>query len=74
MNSMAKLNAIYARPSTRVADYYSSTKKRNTLASIKCIEACGRQGIALRGHHDDDTSTSFNKGNFKALIELGIKL
>ena len=31
---------------------------------------CGRQGIALRGHRDDDTSSSFNKGNFRALLAL----
>ena len=82
MNSMAKLksfNATYAHPSTRVDMLLSDEittrvqKNRDTLASIiKCIEACGRQGIALRGHRDDDTSASFNKGNFKALIELRV--
>ena len=31
-------------------------KTRNVLKSIlKCIEFCGRRGIALRGHCDDDT-------------------
>ena len=32
---------------------------------LKCLEFCGRQGIALRGH-------SFNKGNFKALLALRV--
>ena len=39
---------------------------------IKCLEFCGRQGIARRGHRDDSTSESPNQGNFKALIDLRI--
>ena len=39
---------------------------------IKCLEVCGRQGISLRGHRDDETSDSANKGNFKALIDIRI--
>ena len=41
---------------------------------ISCIEFCGRQGIALRGHRDDATSTGIlNEGNFKALIQFRIE-
>ena len=33
-------------------------RHREVLRSILgCLEFCGRQGIALRGHWDDDTST-----------------
>ena len=39
---------------------------------VKCLEFCGRQGIALRGHRDDDTSSSFNKGNFKYLLDFRV--
>ena len=39
---------------------------------ISCLEFCGRQGIALRGHKDDSTSDDFNQGNFKALVQLRI--
>ena len=41
---------------------------------ISCIEFCGRQGIALRRHRDDATSTGIlNEGNFKALIHFRIE-
>ena len=39
---------------------------------MKCLELCGRQGNALRGHRDDDTSSSFNKGNFKYLLDFRV--
>ena len=39
---------------------------------IKCLEFCGRLGIALRGHRDDSTTESPNQGNFKALLDLRI--
>ena len=39
---------------------------------MKCLEFCGRQGIALRGHRDDETRSSFNKGNFRALLALRV--
>ena len=48
-------------------------RNRQVLRSIlKCLEFCGRQGIALRGHRDDETSSSFNKGNFRALLALSV--
>ena len=48
-------------------------KNRQILYSIvKSIIFCGRQGIALRGHRDDDTEkcSSFNHGNFKELLRF----
>ena len=39
-------------------------KNRAVLISIvKCVELCGRQGIALRGHRDDSTFTVLSQGN-----------
>ena len=37
---------------------------------VRAILFCGRQNIALRGHRDDHTSDSVNKGNFIALLNL----
>lgn len=37
---------------------------------IKCVELCGRQGIALRGHRDDSTSSTLSQGNFKAVADF----
>ena len=40
-------------------------------AMAECVEFCGRQGIALRGHRDDATADSkTNRGNFVALVEF----
>ena len=50
------------------------TRNRTVLTSIiKCLEYCGRQGIALRGHRDDSTSDDINKGKFRALIDFRIE-
>ena len=41
-------------------------RNREILCSVlKCVEYCGRQGIAIRGHRDDDTSFSLIKGTLK---------
>ena len=40
---------------------------------IKCLEMCGWQGIALRGHRDDSTSDDINKGKFRALVDFRIE-
>ena len=41
---------------------------RGVLSSgIKTLLFLGRQGIAIRGHRDDDTETG-NRGNFKELL------
>mgnify|MGYP000751363744 FL=1 len=81
-SSMAKLLAFKttnenpaARIDVSISDSNSSTVSRNReilKSIIKCLEFCGRQGIALRGHRDDETSSSFNHGNFKALLDLRI--
>lgn len=48
-------------------------KNRQILTSVvKTVEICGRQGFALRGHRDDNTCESNNKGNFKALIDFRV--
>ena len=49
-------------------------KNRRVLISIvKCLELCGRQGIALRGHRDDSTSDEVNQGKFKAIVDFRIE-
>ena len=46
-------------------------KNRKIITSIiKCVELCGRQGIALRGHRDDSTSSTLSQGNFKAVADF----
>lgn len=56
-------------------------KNRHVLKSIlKCIEFCGRRGITLRGHRDNDTQIDLaekdshhnNTGIFKELIRFQI--
>jgi hypothetical protein len=50
-------------------------KNRKVLTStIRYLEFCGRQGIALRGHRDDlkNKAPLMNSGNFRALIDLRI--
>jgi hypothetical protein len=82
--SLAKLKAFqstYLNPSTRVdatithdADEKIRTNKSILKSVVKSLLFCGRQGIALRGHRDDDTekgSTS-KKGNFKELLNFRV--
>ena len=46
-------------------------ENREILTSIiKCLEFCGRQGIGLRGHRDGNTTSSFNNGSFKEVLEF----
>lgn len=49
-------------------------ENREIIASIaKCIVVCGRQGIALRGHRDDETcEDNANRGNFYELLKLRV--
>ncbi len=82
-NSMAKLNAFkqtYKNTSTRIDVTITNNnisriqQNRESIKCIlKCLEFCGRQGIALRGHRDDDTCSSFNSGNFKALLKFRVE-
>ena len=80
ISSEAKLSEfirVYKNPSARV-DQILSTEAQQTVARnrkvllsiVKCIELCARQGIALRGHRDDSTSTDLNQGNFRAVIQF----
>ena len=43
------------------------------LSIVKCLELCGRQGIAVRGHRDDSTSDELNQGKFKAIVDFRIE-
>lgn len=48
-------------------------RNREALRSIlRCLEFCGSQWIAIRGHRDDDTSTDADTslGNLKSLLSL----
>jgi hypothetical protein len=82
ITSMAKLQAFiktFEDTSKRIDACISDEsairvgQNREILRSlIKCIEFCGRQGIALRGHRDSSTSESANLGNFRALLSLRI--
>lgn len=78
--SMAKLHAFsttYKVPSQRIdcrlSDRLQALVRHNRtiLKSIlKSLLLCARQGIALRGHRDDSTSESLNKGSFLAVINF----
>ena len=37
---------------------------------VRSVIFCGKQNVPLRGHRDDSTSTTPNKGNFLALLQL----
>ena len=82
LKSNAKLNAFlqtYQDPVSRI-DQRLSTKtseqveknRRFLMSVMRCIEYCGRQGISLRGHRDDEGSTNSNQGNFRALLDLRV--
>jgi len=76
----AKLNEfvrVYNQPGGRLDNLLTTEaqmtaqRNRSVLTSIaKCVEWCARQGIALRGHRDDSTSTYLNQGNFRALVSF----
>lgn len=80
MNAAAKMNAFvktYEDPSNRIDLSITDDscrriqQNREILTSVlKCLQFCGRQGIVLRGHRDDDTNSTLNKGNFKELLNL----
>ena len=77
MTKMRNFKLTYEDPSKRIEFKLTEdkskvfTRNRNVLLSVlKCLELCGRQGLALRGHRDDEASSALNKGNFKALINF----
>jgi hypothetical protein len=87
-NSHAKLKGFmgtYLNPeqnmAVRVRRENEERVKHNRVilhSIIECLEFCGRQGIALRGHRDDglvsaDDDEGDNKGNFKELIKFRCK-
>ena len=70
----------YQKPQIRIDNVISQhnkgviEKNRKFLLSIlKCVELCGRNGMALRGHRDDSTiPDKSHQGNFKNLLEFRI--
>ena len=82
LNSEAKFEAFIrsmAEPKTRVDLFLTAAtqdlvaRNRAILTSImKCVELCGRQGLPLRGHRDDSTSTDLSQGNFRAVINFRV--
>ncbi|XP_065177014.1 52 kDa repressor of the inhibitor of the protein kinase-like [Sycon ciliatum] len=42
---------------------------------VKCLEFCGRNGLALRGHRDDGDALddSWKQGNFKSLVNFRVE-
>jgi hypothetical protein len=39
-------------------------------AIVEAVILCGKQNLPFRGHRDDNTSSSSNKGNFRAILEI----
>ncbi|VDI63109.1 Hypothetical predicted protein, partial [Mytilus galloprovincialis] len=84
LNSIIRLSGFqetYMRPESRIdinTNARSDTliaKNRQILKSlIKCLEFCGRRGLALRGHRDDDQiqdkAQNYNLGNYKELVKF----
>ena len=82
LSSMSRLKAFkqtYANPSHRIdvnindeTSIRVNTNRQVLFGIVKSLIFCGRQGIELRGHMDDDTErrSSFNHGNFKALLRF----
>lgn len=80
VSSMAQLHAFvktHTEPGNRIDMTIQSTgteritKNRKILSSIiESLIFCGRQGISLRGHRDDETcrEDNLNMGNFKELL------
>lgn len=81
MEKMKAFTSTTEKPSTRVDHVISKSaaapvernrgfKKKTT---IRAVEYCGRQGIALRGHRDDGSifqQDGTNLGNFRELLRL----
>ena len=72
--------STYGKPSSQISFMLSSSEKdivkknQEFLTSIiKCVEFCGRQGLALRGHRDDSTTVDKkHQGNFRSLLDFRI--
>lgn len=84
LNSIVRLSGFqetYMRPESRIDINTNArgdtliAKNRQILKSlIKCLEFCGRRGLALRGHRDDDkiqdNTQDYNIGNYKELVKF----
>ena len=72
--------STYGKPSSQISFMLSSSEKdivkknQEFLTSIiKCVEFCGRQGLALKGHRDDSTTVDKkHQGNFRSLLDFRI--
>lgn len=69
------------RVDTRLSQDAAAQLQKNQLilkSIITCIELCGRQGLALRGHHVDSaeallgSKSSINAGNFNAFLNFKV--
>ena len=79
LSSMARLNEFMRTSNNPEKDIGVTISRKNKekfeenreflMSIIKCLEFFGRQGIGLRGHRDDNTTSSFNNGNFKEMFK-----
>ena len=49
------------------------TIHRHALSHYLLSDFCGRRGMGLRGHRDDNKTPSDNQGHFKELIKFRIE-
>jgi len=65
--------------SQQLIDIYRNTvklKRQKLQSIIKTVVLCGKQNIALQGHHDDSSridEASGNPGNFQALLNFRVE-
>ena len=62
-------NTVQYKINVQNKDMYDKNCRLLTMI-VKSINLCGKQNLSLRGHRDDSTSTSSNKGNFLAILKL----
>ena len=73
-NPLMSLGAQHIDLAMTTAEQEHVRRNRAVMTSIvKCLELCGRQGIAVRGHRDDSTSDELNQGKFKAIVDFRIE-
>ena len=80
--SKAKMDAsvsTYIQPSSKISFILCTTGKeivekngRFLTSIVKCLEFCGRKGLALRGHRDDDLAAPDKRqqGNLTGLLDI----
>ncbi|XP_074656009.1 52 kDa repressor of the inhibitor of the protein kinase-like [Tubulanus polymorphus] len=77
MSDAILLNDSVKRPESTV-DYCMSEKSKEIFEKnihilrnvVEAVIFCGKQNIPLRGHRDDHTSITSNRGNFLAILDL----